>query len=111
MSQTYDFSINTPVDNTYSNYNIFKSGIKNIKFIVAFSTTYTISEADMANLPGIAYNLYDDVSAWAIILRFNGLNDAIQDVYAGLVLNIPDKSSVIAYISQQASNVPVVLNL
>ena len=107
-----DWAAYTPLDNTYASYDVFNSAFKNIKFSVQNSTTYVVEQHDMANLPGIAYILYNDTSAWNIILRFNGLSDAVQDVYVGLVLNIPDKSSVIAYLSSQQSLVkPVVLTI
>jgi hypothetical protein len=110
--QSYDWANYTPLDNTYDSYNVFNSAFKNIKFAVATSNTYLVGEHDMANLPGIAYKLFNDTSAWNIILRFNGLNDPIQDVYAGLVLNIPDKSDVIAYLSSQQQTIkPVVMSI
>lgn len=109
--QANDWSLQTPLDNTYASYNVFKSAYKNIRFSVATVSTYTVKEHDIANLPGIAYNVYNDTSYWHIILRFNGINDALQDVYAGLVLNMPDKAQVIAYISSQTNNTPIVITL
>ncbi len=100
----YDYGRYTPVDNTGREYSIFKSAFKNIRFALAYSSTYTITESDLANLVGIADKMYGDVSLWRVLLAFNGLQDPIQDIYPGLVLKIPSKSDIIAYISKQQNN-------
>jgi hypothetical protein len=104
MSTDFDYSAHTPVDNTGSEYSIFRSGYKNIRFAMSPTGTYPINESDMANLPGIAFRLYGDVSLWRILLAYNGFEDAIQEVVPGVILQVPSKSDVIKYISaQQAS--------
>lgn len=109
--QDNDWARYTPVDNTNDSYNVFQSAFKNIKFAVLANATYQVNEHDMANLPGIAFATYGDVSMWDCILRFNGLSDAIQDVYPGLVLNLPNKANVLAYLSSQQANTPVVITI
>lgn len=99
MSTDYDFSNNTPLDNTLTNYNTFKSGFKNIRFAFAPTRTYVIDESDMSNLVGIAFRLYADVSMWYPLMAYNGIQDQVQEVYPGLILKIPNKSDVIAYLS------------
>lgn len=99
MSTDYDYSNNTPI--AQGVYSVFKSGYKNIRFALTTTQTYTIKQADMANLVGLAYTLYGDVSLWYALLAFNGLQDPIQEIYPGLILNIPSKSDVIAYLSKQ----------
>jgi hypothetical protein len=105
----YNYSNYTPIDSTGTWYNPFKSAFKNIRFALATSATYTIDEADMCNLPGIAFRYYNDASAWRALLAFNGLQDAVQEVYPGLVLELPAKDDMDAYLSQQQNNQPVTI--
>lgn len=99
-ADNYDFSKVTPIDNT-GLHSVFKSGYRNIRFALSPASTMTVTEADMSNLVGIAYRFYGDRSLWYMLLAYNGLQDPVQDVYPGLVLNMPSKSSVIAYLSAQ----------
>lgn len=104
MSTDYDFSTNTPIDNTRTNYSVFQSGYKNIRFAIPYTRTMVVDESDMANLVGIAFRLYGDVSLWRALLAYNGIQCAIQEVYPGLVLKCPNKSDIIAYLSAQKGN-------
>lgn len=105
ITQTdYNYSRYTPVDNTGKSYSPFKSAYKNIRFAMSPTSTYTIDEADMANLMGIAFRKYADISLWYALLAYNGIQDQVQQVYPGLVLQCPDKSAIIAYISAQQNN-------
>lgn len=104
MSTDYDFSTNTPLDNTGTSYSIFKSGYKNIRFAIPATRTIVIDESDMANLVGIAFRLYGDVSLWYALLAYNGIQDQVQEIYPGLVLRCPNKSDIIAYTSAQKGN-------
>jgi hypothetical protein len=67
-------------------------------------STYPVNASDMANLVGIAYKAYGDVSWWYPIMAFNGIQDQLQEVYPGLILNLFAKSDAIAYISAQQTN-------
>jgi len=98
-----DFDLNnyTPVDNTGGMRNIFKSGYKNMKFSVQKTAQLKITAQMMSNLPGIAFTYYRDTSLWRGLMAYNGLSDALSDICVGLVLNIPDKASLIAYLSAQ----------
>lgn len=104
ISIDYNYSRYTPLDVTNSEYNIFKSAYKNIRFALPIAQKYTITHADQANLPGLSDELFGDTSLWRILLAFNGLADPIQDVYPGLVINVPTKASVIDYLSRQQTN-------
>src|ERR1700737_3337093 len=106
MSTDYDFSKYTPLDSTGTNYSVFRSAFKNIRFSLNAAQTYLVTESDMANLVGIAYRTYGDVSMWYMLLAFNGIQDQLQEVYPGLILNMPAKADVIAFLSaqQQAKN-------
>ncbi len=105
--QDYDYSQHTPIDTSSNSYSPFRSGYKNIRFALATATTLTITHADMANLVGIAFRLYGDVSLWYMLLAFNGIQDQVQEIYPGLVLSIPNKNDVIAYLAAQKNNKPL----
>jgi hypothetical protein len=107
MSTDYDYSKYTPLDSTGIDYDVFKSAYKNIRFALPTAQKHSVTDADMANLPGISYLYYGDVSLWRIILYFNGLTDALQDVYPGMTLNIAAKSDIINYVSKQQNNSPM----
>jgi nucleoid-associated protein YgaU len=104
MSNDYDYSRYTPVDNTGKAFTPFKSAYKNIRFALSVVGTYPVDESDMANLVGIAFKIYGDTSLWRMLLSFNGISNQVQDVYPGLILNYPSKSDVIAYLSKQQTN-------
>lgn len=104
VSTDYDWGRYTPVDNTGTNRSVFKSAYKNIRFAIPFTSTYVITESDLANLAGMAYKLYADVSLWRVLLTYNGLQDPIQEVYPGMVLKVPAKADIIAYMSAQQNN-------
>ena len=97
----FDWTKYTPVDNVGRDYNIFRSAYKNIRFSIRKFRVITLTEADAANLPGLAYRLYDDISLWRVLMAYNGLTDPINDVYAGLEFKLPLKSEIIAYLDQQ----------
>lgn len=109
MSADFDWGRFTPV--VGSDYSVFKSAYKNIRFGVRVSQYITLSSADAANLPGLSFRLFNDTSLWRVLLAFNGLEDPLSDVYAGQKLAIPAKSDVIAYLSSQQKNQPVVLTI
>lgn len=100
----YNYTRYTPIDNTGNSYSASKSAFKNIRFALPIAQQITIGSKYMANLPGLAYDLYGDTSLWRMLLAYNGLQDAINDVCVGMVLNAPQKSDVIAYLSQQQNN-------
>lgn len=100
----YNWSNYTPIDSTGSNYDLFNSAYVNVRFQVQPTTQYQITKTDMANLPGMAYRFFGDTSLWRALMRYNGLSDPISQIAVGLVLNVPTKSDLLAYISQQANN-------
>lgn len=108
MQTDYDYSQHTPLDNTRLSYDVFRSGFKNIRFALSATQTYTVTQADEANLAGIAFKIYSDTSFWFLLLAVNSIQDPIQEVVAGLILNVPSKSDIIAYLSaQQNKQLPV----
>lgn len=111
MSTEYDFSRWTPLDSTGVDYDVFLSAYKNLRFAIPVSRKHSVTDADMVNLPGIAYQYYGDTTMWRPILYFNGLIDAIQDIYPGIQLNLFNKSDLIAYFSSQQNNNSLVLTI
>lgn len=104
VSSDYDWGRYTPADNTYEQRDLFKSAYKNMKFAVPITQYYEINAADKANLPGIAYKLYGDVSLWRALLEFNAINDVLSDVEIGTRLAVPSKAAITAYLSRQQNN-------
>lgn len=101
VSTDYDYTRFTPLDNTGESYDFLRSSYKNIRFALPTAQTITVTEPDIANLAGLAYRVYGDTSLWRMILAFNGLNDPIQDMWPGQVLNLPSKPAIIAYLNEQ----------
>lgn len=100
----FDFGRYTPLDSTKKEYSIFNSAYKNIRFSLPFSKIKTINAADMANLPGIAFDEYGDTSLWRLILAYNGFQDPVQDIYPGVTIKIPSKADVISHVAKQQNN-------
>ena len=65
----YDYREYTPVDNTVEMRDPFRSGYKNVRFSVMLGSTLVVTSHLMANLPGIAHQIYGDVSLWVALLR------------------------------------------
>lgn len=99
MSSSLNWSLCTPYTQTYG-YDSFHSLYKNLRYQIKNYTTYKVTSGDVANLPGISFNVYGTVSLWRVILEFNGLSDPINDVQVGMILNIPNKSEVASLLSQ-----------
>lgn len=102
--QDFSWSRYSPIDNTGKQRSIFKSAYKNARFILRPGRRITVSQQDIANLPGIAYREYGSTDLWRIILSFNGIKDPIQDIVPGTVLILPTKSSVINLMSLHVDN-------
>lgn len=95
MSSSLLWSNCTPFNYISGMYNVFNSKYKNLRYRLKPSSTYTVTQKDVANLPGISYNVYGTTDFWHVILVFNGLSDPLNDLYPGLVLQIPDKTSIL----------------
>lgn len=109
--QDYTFRQFTPIDNTGKNRSIFRSAYKNLKFVLQLQEIRPLSEADAANLPGLSFELYGVTDFWRVLLAYNGLQDPIQDVYAGMPFQFPTKSSAISWMTQQQNNRAVTITI
>jgi hypothetical protein len=103
-SGDYNYSKYTPLDNTGTQYDVFQSGYKNIRFNIQQTQQIQLDDSTAYNLPGICYQAYGDTSLWYGLMAYNGLSDPLTDIQPGIVLLIPPKSAIQAYISRQASS-------
>lgn len=110
-SGDFDYSKFTPLDNTGSCYDIFKSGFKNLRFNVQQSQQIQLDDSTAYNLPGLAYQLYGDTSLWYALMCYNGYSDPISDIQPGIILKIPTKSDIVAYVSSQTTNATRSINI
>ncbi len=97
----YSWSENTPVDSTGTARSPFATLYSNVRYNLQFMRRLTLTQADLANLPGIAYRYYNDENAFHIIMAYNGILDPITDLYPGATLNLFTKQSLDAYIASQ----------
>lgn len=100
----FNWSKYTPLDSTKQNYDIFRSAYKNIRFSMQPVTQYQLTAVDMANLPGLAYRFYGDTSLWRGLMAYNGISDPLSQVAVGLVINLPSRAAIVAYLSKQTKN-------
>lgn len=107
MAQDYTWAAYTPLDNTRKSRSIWQSAYKNLRFSVPLQEIITLTESYAANLPGLSFDKYGTVDYWRILLHYNGLSDAIQDVYAGMSFRLPTQAGVVAWLSAQQNNQPV----
>jgi hypothetical protein len=99
----FDWSSYTPLDSTNTNYDIFASAYKNIRFAMQPQTQYQLTATDMANLPGLAFKFYGDTSLWRGLMAYNGISDPLSGVAVGITINVPARSDIISYLSQQTN--------
>lgn len=111
VSTDFNWSSYTPIDNTGSNYDIFKSAYKNIRFSSQPQTQYQLTAADLANLPGLAYKFFGDVSLWRVLMAYNGISDPLSQVAVGMILNIPARADVISCLSKQVGSASQTLTI
>lgn len=104
MSSELTWSGCTPYDVSTGSYDYFHSLYNNIRYQISTSSVYKIKADDVANLPGISFRVYGTVDLWRVILEYNGLNDPINDIEVGMVLNIPSKSEVASLLSSPITN-------
>lgn len=84
----------TPTNKYLDGYEPTLSTYCNIRFAVRTASTFTVTAANMSNLPGIAYITLGSTDYWRVLLDYNGLYDPLTDIYPGLVLKIPDKAAL-----------------
>lgn len=81
---------------------VFGAKFKNIRYNLPAERTIQLKAEDAHNLPGLAFRLLGDTSLWWVLLDFNGLYDAIEDIRPGMYLRIPSRTNLIAYLETAA---------
>lgn len=71
-----------------------KANYVNLRFIVPASSTFQVTGAFEANLPGIAYEVFRETGLWWAIAIYNDIFDPLVDVVAGMELKIPDMTAL-----------------
>lgn len=104
MSTGYALTRYSRADSSGNQLSIFSSGYKNLRFALQADRPIVLTQADVANLPGLAFKHLGDMSLWRVLLAFNGLSDPIQDIYAGQTLLLPTKASAIQYLTRTTTN-------
>lgn len=72
---------------------------------VPASRSFEITDPWVANLPGLAFNMYDDINLWWVLALYNGIVDPINDVYVGRTMRAPNKEDVVAYLADRRARV------
>lgn len=99
----YSWSKNSPIDSVGVQRSVFSSAFRNVRYALAFSKSYVLTQSDVANLPGLAYKEYGTVSAFHVLLAYNGMSDPLTDIYPGVRMRFFTKASLDAYLSEQRS--------
>lgn len=107
----FNYSKYTPLDSTGDGYDSFRSGYKNIRFNIQQTQQVQLDDSTAYNLPGLAYQLYGDTSLWYGLMLYNGLSDPLTDIQPGLILLVPTKSDILAYVSRQTTTAQKVLTI
>jgi hypothetical protein len=65
---------------------------------IPVSAVVLVTSEWAANLPGLAALHLGSRYLWWVLLAYNGLYDAVRDVYVGSTLKIPDRDALMTYI-------------
>lgn len=101
------YSSVTPITtllNGLTDIDFLSSAYCNMRYNVSVDRVVTIDAKYEANLPGLAFDYYQDVEYWRAIMCFNGLLDPINDVCVGTQIGLPNKASLNAFFAAQAGD-------
>lgn len=73
----------------------------NISFAIPAESTFVVTSANIANSPGLAYQIYGDKDYWWVICLYNGILNPIEDLQPGTILQIPSITSVNAFLTRE----------
>lgn len=82
---------------------IWSSTAKNMRFNLASDRTIIVDARWESNLPGLAEEVLGDMNLYWVLLAYNGLVDPIEDVKPGVVLRIPRRKDLVAYLEREIS--------
>ncbi len=104
MKDYYEVTPQTVLLNNKTELDYLNSPFTNIRYGVQVDELLTVTAKYEANLPGLAFDYYGDQRYWRAILAFNGLVDPINDIQVGVVLGMPNSSSLEAFLTTNKSN-------
>lgn len=81
--------------------NYLSAKYKNIRQLLNPEHSYNLDQSDIANAPGIAFNVYGDRDYWWVICLYNGITDPIGGFIPGTVLQLPTLADINALLSSQ----------
>jgi hypothetical protein len=81
--------------------NYLSAKYKNIRHLLPAVNTYVVTSSDVANLPGIAFNVYRDKDYWWVIGLYNGIIFPEKDLVPGMVLQLPSLSDINALLASE----------
>lgn len=84
--------------------NIWDADFVNLQAFVTPLTSLIIDARYTANAPGIAEDYLGSNRLWWVIIMYNGLSDAIKDLYPGRVIKIPDPDKLNTYFTNKRSS-------
>ena len=76
----------------------------NIRYKVAPSMSYVVSESDEANAPGIAYAVYGNTDYWWVVCLYNGIIDPVSEFTPGRKLLLPSMADINNLLTSQDSS-------
>ena len=88
-----------PMTLDFKRLDYFRALYVDIAFALPTTKTFFITNAWEANLPGLAFNLYNDINYWWVLGLYNGIVDPILDVSVGKQMKAFNKEDAIAYMS------------
>ena len=108
MSSRFNSANFMKADSDGNSLSIFSAKFKNMRYNIPTERTLILGPADECNLPGLAQKYLGDMNLWWVLLEYNGLYNAIEDVRPGNVLRIPSRTALITYLEtahERPSNV------
>jgi hypothetical protein len=77
-----------------------KAKYLNLRFNLPIQTSMIVSEKYVANLPGLADDVYGTIDFWWVIAMFNGIIDPINDMRIGRMINLPRYDDVVSFLNR-----------
>lgn len=64
------------------------------------TTSYRVTDNDIARPDRISYRLYETQEYWWLLMKYNNIDDVWNELYGGLVLQVPDRRDFDEYLSK-----------
>jgi|TARA_R110001592_G_scaffold65278_1_gene200451 hypothetical protein len=72
--------------------NGFNTQVFNLK-----PTLYQVTESDIQRPEMISYKVYNSMDMWWLLMKYNKVEDIWNDLFVGMVLEVPPKKELEAY--------------